>query len=140
MLISCLSCYSKYLVNSADLKPNGRTVECAKCGNKWHQEAKVDHIEENNEFILSTNSKKIDNKSNLSPANLPSTYVHKQKFSILNSVLVILFITILFIGFIVFRNIEINTLVLLSYYIEEFYFNLKLIINDIAILIHQIIN
>ena len=26
MLISCTSCNSKYLVNSADLKPNGRDV------------------------------------------------------------------------------------------------------------------
>ena len=37
MLISCSFCNSKYLVNSADLKPNGRNVQCAKCGNNWFQ-------------------------------------------------------------------------------------------------------
>ena len=37
MLISCTSCKSKYLVNSADLKPEGRTVQCAKCGYEWYQ-------------------------------------------------------------------------------------------------------
>ena len=38
MLISCSACNSKYLVNSADLKPNGRMVECANCGHQWYQE------------------------------------------------------------------------------------------------------
>ena len=37
MFISCSSCNSKYLVNSADLKPNGRNVQCAKCGHNWFQ-------------------------------------------------------------------------------------------------------
>ena len=37
MLITCSSCNSKYLVNSADLKPNGRIVRCAKCGFDWFQ-------------------------------------------------------------------------------------------------------
>ena len=38
MLISCSACNSKYLVNSADLKPDGRMVECASCGHQWYQE------------------------------------------------------------------------------------------------------
>ena len=37
MLITCSSCNSKYLVNSADLKPGGRNVQCAKCGHNWYQ-------------------------------------------------------------------------------------------------------
>ena len=37
MLLTCSSCNSRYLVNSADLKPNGRTVRCATCGNEWLQ-------------------------------------------------------------------------------------------------------
>ena len=38
MLIRCSACNSKYLVNSADLKPDGRMVECASCGHQWYQE------------------------------------------------------------------------------------------------------
>ena len=38
MLISCFSCNSKYLLNSADLKPSGRTVKCANCGYQWFEE------------------------------------------------------------------------------------------------------
>ena len=45
MLISCSSCNSKYIVNSADLKPDGRTVQCAKCGHNWFQEASIDKEE-----------------------------------------------------------------------------------------------
>ena len=41
MLISCNSCNSKYLVNSAELKPDGRNVQCANCGNQWFQESQV---------------------------------------------------------------------------------------------------
>ena len=48
MLISCNSCNSKYLVNSAELKPDGRNVQCANCGNQWFQESQVfdDNIKE----------------------------------------------------------------------------------------------
>ena len=44
MLITCSSCNSKYLVNSADLKPNGRAVRCVKCGFDWYQSS--DLVEE----------------------------------------------------------------------------------------------
>jgi len=144
MLISCTSCKSKYLVNSADLKPDGRTVQCAKCGNQWFQDPKLienDQIEE--EITTSTPSTSSQNiKDNLkSPTpNLPSTYVKEQKVSILNSILVIFFVIILIGGFWTVRKIEINTLVLLKFYLNEFTFNLKLIFEDIAKIIHQILN
>ena len=38
MFIVCSNCEFKYLVNSADLKPNGRMVECANCNHQWFQE------------------------------------------------------------------------------------------------------
>ena len=38
MFIVCSNCDFKYLVNSADLKPNGRMVECANCGHQWYQD------------------------------------------------------------------------------------------------------
>ena len=37
MLLTCSSCNSRYLVNSGDLKPDGRVVRCAKCAHEWFQ-------------------------------------------------------------------------------------------------------
>ena len=144
MLISCISCKSKYLVNSADLKPNGRSVQCAKCGNQWYQDSTLnenDHIEE---IITSAASSTTfqNQKDNLkSPIpNLPSTYVKEQKVSLLNSILVVLFVIIFISIFWIARNLEINSFVLLKFYLDEFTFNLKLIFDDIAKIIHQILN
>ena len=143
MLISCTSCYSKFLVNSADLKPNGRTVQCANCGNQWYQES---IFNEEEEILISSvpqtpsENEHTRNESYKSVINLPSTYVKEKNASFLNSVLVILLIVSLIIGFSVIRNLEMNTLVLLKYYFNEFYFNLKLIINDVAKIVYQIIN
>lgn len=143
MLISCTSCYSKFLVNSADLKPNGRTVQCANCGNQWYQES---ILNEEEELLISSvpqtpsANEHIKNKSYKSVINLPSTYVKEETVSFLNSTLIILLLIFLIIIFWAFRNLEMNTLVLLKYYFNEFYFNLKLIINDMAKIVHQIIN
>ena len=38
MFIQCSDCDFKYLVNSAELKPDGRVVECANCNHRWFQE------------------------------------------------------------------------------------------------------
>ena len=38
MFIQCSVCDYKYIVNSADLKPDGRMVECANCNHRWYQE------------------------------------------------------------------------------------------------------
>ena len=144
MLISCTSCKSKYLVNSADLKPNGRSVQCAKCGNQWYQNSLLDENDQIEEIItstvpLTTFQNQKDNLQSPTP-NLPSTYVKEQKVSILNSILVILFVIIFISIFWIKRNLEINSLVLFKFYLDEFTFNLKLIIDDIAKIIHQILN
>ena len=143
MLISCTSCHSKYLVNSADLKPDGRTVQCANCGYQWYQE---NFFNEEDEILTpptsstSTNSQTKDKEPNLPTPNLPSTYVKDQKVSVLNSILVVLLVIMLVGGFWATRNLETNSLVLLKFYVDEFYFNLKLIFEDIAKIIHRIIN
>ena len=143
MMISCTSCHSKYLVNSADLKPDGRTVQCVNCGNQWYQESSV---EENLEFLSSASSlldKETNNKrekSNKQVTNLPSTFVHEPKVSILNSILILLLVLSIFLIFVFSRKFEMNTLVLIKFYLNEFYFNFKLIINDVAKIIHKIIN
>ena len=144
MLISCISCKSKYLVNSADLKPNGRSVQCAKCGNQWYQDSILNENDQIEEIITSSASSTTfqNQKDNLkSPIpNLPSTYVKEQKVSILNSILVVLFVIVFISIFWIVRNLEINSLVLIKFYLDEFTFNLKLIFDDIAKIIHQILN
>ena len=143
MLISCTSCESKYLVNSADLKPMGRAVQCAKCGHQWHQEPilKREKNEENINNPLPSSDFNLQKENyNSSIPNLPSTYVKEQKVSILNSFLVILVVLVLIIGFWAFKNLEINNFVLFKFYFEEFLFNLNLIFDDIAKIIYGIFN
>ena len=72
--------------------------------------------------------------------NLPSTVVRQEKPSILNSVLVVIFITFIFIGIWISRSLGINTLVLIEFYIKEFFFNINLIISDLAQIIYNILN
>ena len=141
MLISCTSCNSKYLVNSADLKPDGRTVECANCGNQWYQESTLSEEEILTLSAHSTTEIKNQQKEKNKPIpNLPSTIVKEQKVSAINSILVLLFLTALVFGFWMMQDLNLNSFVLFKFYIDEFYFNLKLIFNDIAKIIHQIIN
>ena len=142
MLLTCLSCNSKYLVNSADLKPNGRTVQCAKCRNEWFQELNlIDEDLSISSTFHTVAKKQRKNKEELHPvSNLPSTYVKEQKPSFINSFLIVLFFVILIYLFLIIKKVGIGIIALLYYYIQEFYFNLKLIINDLATIIHQIIN
>ena len=142
MLLTCSACNSRYLVNSADLKPKGRKTKCSICGNEWFQKPNID--EENIADFLDANSLNVDSnqlKQKKNPTyNLPSTYIKEEETSLINSllVLIILFAVVFGIWFIQDNGIQI--IALLNYYIQEFYFNSKLIINDLAKLIHQMIN
>ncbi len=141
MLISCSSCNSKFLVNSADLKPKGRTVQCAKCGHNWFQTASIDNEEALSYSTPSTNDvKKNLNHQNSEVINLPSTYVKEQKVSIVNSLLIIVFAVALLWGIWFLKNNNIDSFALINFYIQEFYFNLKLLINDLAKIVYQILN
>lgn len=142
MLISCNSCNSKYLVNSAELKPDGRNVQCANCGNQWFQESQVfdDNVKDNLTSEVNDGDSLKQEKNKTSISNLPSTYVQEPKVSILNSILLVLFVILLIILYWFFQNSNINSLVLIQFYINEFFFNLNMIINDIAKIIHQLIN
>ena len=150
MFIECAECNSKYLVNSADLKPNGRMVECANCNHKWFQEATEQDellsksvpssdLDEKN-YNINSNPNDLKSKSAGEIKNLPSTIVNEQKVSTFNSLLVILVLFFSILLFLLIRSYGVNIFVLINYYIHEFYFNLRLIINDIAMIIHQIIN
>ena len=141
MLLSCSSCNSKYLLNSADLKPNGRDVKCAVCGHEWFQEADIT-IEDFKDSEILKESKSIENEKNIKEnvnTNLPSTYVKEYNPKIINSVIVIIFL-FLFIFILWFIKKEQSGLMaLFHFYTQEFYFNLKLIFNDFIKLVKQII-
>ena len=150
MFIECSDCNSKYLVNSADLKPNGRMVECANCSHQWFQETREEDevLQQSvpssgfNENVKNKDTSFNDFKKNTSAEikNLPSTVVNPEKVSTLNSVLVVLVLFLTIFIFWLLRSYGINIFVLIYFYIHEFFFNLRLIINDIALIIHQSLN
>jgi predicted Zn finger-like uncharacterized protein len=150
MFIQCSDCDYKYIVNSADLKPDGRMVECANCNHRWFQEPlKGEDLlsssvpKTSQEKPLEKEKESQNNGNDLPPKeikNLPSTVVREQKVSFINTFLVIFFLTLLIFLFWTLKSYGTNILVLVSFYINEFFFNLKLIIDDLAKIIYQILN
>jgi len=146
MFIQCSDCHYKYLVNSADLKPEGRMVECANCNHQWFQEP-IYGEDLLSSSVPKTQSEQKDNslekskKSSLKQiTNLPSTVVKDKKVSAINSFLVIFFLFIAFYIFWTLKSYGTNIFVLINFYINEFFFNLKLIIEDLAKIVHEILN
>ena len=146
MFIVCSNCDFKYLVNSADLKPNGKMVECANCGYQWYQDldkeetySSVPSSKNNDLEDVIKNNQNIKKEKN-TIKNLPSTIVNQEKPSIRNSLIVIILIFAIFLGIWFSRSYGINTFVLLEFYIREFFFNLNLIISDLAKIIHKTLN
>ena len=88
----------------------------------------------------STTNNAGENSTNVPSLNLPSTYVKEQEKSIVNSILVVVFLFAIISGFWFFQKLEINSLVLVKFYVDEFYFNLKLIFADLALIIHKILS
>tara|TARA_Y100000996_G_scaffold412447_1_gene398598 strand:+ start:704 stop:1144 length:441 start_codon:yes stop_codon:yes gene_type:complete len=146
MFIVCSNCDFKYLVNSADLKPNGKMVECANCGYQWYQDldkeetySSVPSSKNNDLEDVIQNNQNIKKEKN-TIKNLPSTIVNQEEPSIRNSLIVIILIFAIFLGIWFSRSYGINTFVLLEFYIREFFFNLNLIISDLAKIIHKTLN
>ena len=146
MFIECSNCKFKYLVNSADLKPNGRMVECANCNHQWFQEiddikisSSVPSSKKEKIYNVETHDKKNDIE-NRSVKNLPSTIVRNEKPSIINSIIIVILIILVFLGIWILKSFKINTLVLIDFYIKEFIFNFNLIISDLAKIIYNILN
>ena len=146
MFIECSNCEFKYLVNSADLKPDGRMVECLNCNHQWFQEltdseifSAVPSSKDENLKNYEKLDKNSENKNKV-VKNLPSTLVRQEKPSVLNSLMVVILIMIIFLAFWMYRSFEINTLVLINFYIKEFFFNLNLIVSDLAKIIYNILN
>ena len=146
MFIVCSNCDFKYLVNSADLKPNGRMVECANCGYQWFQKLESQKVSSSVPSIkkITTESDNVSNKKieDKKPTikNLPSTLVKEEKPSIRNSLIVVFLIFCIFLGFLASRSYGINTFVIINFYVREFFFNLNLILNDLAKIIYNTLN
>ena len=147
MFIVCSNCEFKYLVNSADLKPNGRMVECANCNHQWFQELDDADItssvpstkkEELDQNIKNNNQKEKLEKDPV--RNLPSTVVRQEKPSIINSTIVIALAIVVILAIWIYRSYGVNTFIIIDFYIREFFFNLNLIISDLAKIIHNTLN
>ena len=139
MFIVCSNCEFKYLVNSADLKPNGRMVECANCNHQWFQELDDTDItssvpstkkEELDQNIKNNNQKEKLEKDPV--RNLPSTVVRQEKPSVINSTIVIILAIVVILAIWIYRSYGVNTFIIIDFYIREFFFNLNLIISDLA--------
>jgi len=125
-------------------------VECANCNHRWYQEpiqaeellsSSVPHVpKEDHDGEVKNNTD--EDKANFTKEikNLPSTEVREKKVSVLNTFLVIFMLIFLFFLFWAFRSYGTNIFVLLTFYINEFFFNLRLIIDDLAKIIYQILN
>jgi len=147
MFIVCSNCEFKYLVNSADLKPNGRMVECANCNHQWFQELDDTDItssvpstkkEELDQNIKNNNQKEKLEKDPV--RNLPSTVVRQEKPSVINSMIVIALAIVVILAIWIYRSYGVNTFIIIDFYIREFFFNLNLIISDLAKIIHNTLN
>ena len=134
MFIVCSNCEFKYLVNSADLKPNGRMVECANCNHQWFQELDDTDItssvpstkkEELDQNIKNNNQKEKLEKDPV--RNLPSTVVRQEKPSFINSTIVIALAIVVILAIWIYRSYGVNTFIIIDFYIREFFFNLNLI-------------
>jgi len=147
MFIVCSNCEFKYLVNSADLKPNGRMVECANCSHQWFQELNDDDnassvpSSKKEEFDQDFKNYKQKEKLEKGPVrNLPSTVVRQEKPSVINSAIVIALAILVILAIWIYRSYGVNTFIIIDFYIKEFFFNLNLIISDLAKIIHNILN
>ena len=150
MFIQCSDCDYKYIVNSADLKPDGRMVECANCNHRWFQEPlKGEGLlsssvpKTSQEKLFEKEEENENNETNLKSKeikNLPSTVVREHKVSYINTFLVVFFLLLIVFLFWTLRSHGTNIFVLVSFYINEFFFNLTLIIDDLAKIIYQVVN
>ena len=147
MFIQCSDCDYKYIVNSADLKPDGRMVECANCNHRWFQEllkgeellsSSVPKTSQEKPFVNEKEKQTYENLKEIK--NLPSTVVRERKVSLVNTFLAIFLLVFLIFLFWTFKFYGTDIFVLVSFYINEFFFNLKLIIDDLAKIVYQILN
>ena len=122
-------------------------VECVNCNHQWFQELDVSDLTSS---VPSSKKETLDQdiknnkqqkKSEEGPVkNLPSTVVRQEKPSVINSTIVIALAIIIILAIWIYRSYGVNTFVIIDFYIREFFFNLNLIISDLAKIIHNTLN
>ena len=137
MLLNCSSCNTKYLINSADLKPDGRTVECGNCSYQWFEKPRI--IEKNDFNYSSVNILNMSTTNDYKKT-LPSTYIENTETSIVNSILMIIFIILVIILYLVITNLDIGILYFIKYYLGEFVVNIFNMIKNLAMVVYQTFN
>ena len=135
MLLNCPSCNARYLVNSVDLKPEGKLVKCALCGHQWFQELYVGE-----HYIKRQSSPTYSNNQNDYEKKLPSKYINANKPSLLNSILIILLIIIVSILYQTLKKIDGGIINLLYYYIQNTIIKISAAIDSIAKAIHLLLD
>jgi len=135
MLINCPSCKVKFLVNSADLGSDGRNVMCGKCKFQWFQKPVINYTDKIENYRT-----KISKDSNDYVKSLPSTYVEIQKTSLMNSLLMILFVFFIIMIYFMIKNLDQGIVYLIVYYIQELISNTSNIVKDLTREMHKIIN
>ncbi len=142
MLLNCSSCNTSYLVNSADLQPNGRIVECVNCSNQWFQKANIDN--QDNLFLRIKKDENLKNSDNLDKEdyerNLPSKYVEPPKPSFFNSFLIIFFLFLIIFLYFSLKNLEGGIIHLIKYYVEEIKLIIIAIIQNLANFFYNLLN
>ena len=135
MLVNCPSCKAKLLLNSADLRSDGRNVMCGKCRFQWFQKPDFNYEGKIENYTKKTNLDSSDyNKS------LPSTYVEIQKTSVINSLLMILFVFFIISIYFILKNLDQGTFYLITYYIKEIISETSGLIKYLAQEMYNIIN
>ena len=129
------------------LKPKGRMVECANCNHQWFQELDDTDITSS---VPSTKKEEIDQNLNNNQQkeklekgplrNWPSTFLRQETPSVINSTIVITLAIVVILAIWIYRSYGVNTFIIIDFYIREFFFNLNLIISDLAKIIHNTLN
>ena len=69
MILTCNSCYKKFVVPDSAITANGRTVQCGSCGNKWRQFP----LNENKPKSISNFQNKVSKPQQINQATQKST-------------------------------------------------------------------
>ena len=122
-------------------------VECANCNHQWFQELDdtdiTSSVPSTKKEELDQNLKNNNQKEKLEKdpvRNLPSTVVRQEKPSVINSTIVIALAIVVILAIWIYRSYGPNTFIIIDFYIREFFFNLNLIISDLAKIIHNTLN
>ena len=155
MILSCNSCGKKFVVPDQAITPSGRLVQCGSCGNKWKQ-FPVTRNKVINETIEETNTKKTPSITRIpkprkkrvkksreinlySPEYLAkkhgitltesekvSSSTNNTSFGFYNSIILLLFLVIIFSrSLYFFQDIIVQKLPFTEYYINYFFESIR---------------